>query len=71
MHWAHCLLPLIYFLLHVYQKDVDQQALELYHRNKKSAIEFLNEYSNEEGEKVMKEAIKLGDFLWTKYDEKF
>mgnify|MGYP004000211071 FL=1 len=53
------------------QKDVDQQALELYHRNKKSAIEFLNEYSNEEGEKVMKEAIKLGDFLWTKYDEKF
>ena len=59
------------FFLHVFQKDVDQQALELYHRNKKSAIEFLNEYSNEEGEKVMKEAIKLGDFLWTKYDEKF
>ena len=53
------------------QKEVDEQALELYHQNKKNATEFLNEYSNEQGEKVMKEAIKLGDFLWTKYDEKF
>ncbi len=53
------------------QKDIDKQALELYHQNKKDAIEFLNSYSNEEGEKVMNRAIKLGDFLWTKYDEKF
>jgi dipeptidase len=53
------------------QKDIDKQALELYNQNKKDAIEFLNQYSNEQGEKVMKEAVKLGDFLWTKYDEKF
>lgn len=53
------------------QKAVDQEALELYNQNKKDAIEFLNSYSNEQGEKVMKEAVKLGDFLWTKYDEKF
>ncbi len=53
------------------QNAIDKQALELYHQNKKDAIEFLNQYSNEQGEKVMKEAIKLGDFLWTKYDEKF
>ncbi len=53
------------------QKEIDKQALELYQQNKKDAIEFLNQYSNEQGEKVMKEAIKLGDFLWTKYDEKF
>ena len=53
------------------QKEIDKQALELYGRNKKAAIEFLNQYSNEQGEMVMKEAIKLGDFLWTKYDEKF
>ena len=53
------------------QKATDQQALEMYHQNKKDAIEYLNQYSNEQGEKVMKEAIKLGDLLWTKYDEKF
>ncbi|MFK5857246.1 MAG: C69 family dipeptidase [Bacteroidota bacterium] len=53
------------------QKAIDKQALELYHQNKNDAIEFLNQYSNEQGEKVMKEAVKLGDFLWTKYDEKF
>jgi len=53
------------------QKTIDKQALELYHQNKKDAVEFLDNYSNEQGDKVMKEAIKLGDFLWTKYDEKF
>ncbi len=53
------------------QKEVDNQALRLYKENKKDAIEFLNYYSNEKGEMVMKEAINLGDFLWTKYDEKF
>ena len=53
------------------QKAIDKEALELYQQDKKDAIEFLNNYSNEQGEKVMKEAIKLGDFLWTKYDEKF
>jgi len=53
------------------QKEIDTQALKLYNQNKKDAIEFLNQYSNEQGEKVMNEAIKLGDFLWTKYDEKF
>lgn len=53
------------------QKAIDKEALELYQQNKKDAIEFLNNYTNEQGEKVMKEAIKLGDFLWTKYDEKF
>lgn len=53
------------------QKEIDKQALELYGENKKSAIEFLNQYSNEQGKKVMNEAIKLGDKLWTKYDEKF
>ncbi len=53
------------------QKEVDTQALELYKRNKKGAVEFLDEYSNEQGKKVMKEAVKLGDLLWTKYDEKF
>ncbi|MBC8321270.1 MAG: C69 family dipeptidase [Bacteroidetes bacterium] len=53
------------------QKSVDKKALELYYQNKIAAIEFLTRYSNEQGEKVMKEAIKLGDSLWTKYDEKF
>ena len=53
------------------QQKIDSQALKLYKRNPQKAIEFLDNYSNEQGEMVMKEAIKLGDFLWTKYDEKF
>jgi dipeptidase len=53
------------------QKAIDDQALMLYKENKKNAVEFLNTYSKEQGEEVMIEAIKLGDFLWTKYDEKF
>ncbi len=53
------------------QKATDAEALKLYKKNKKKAIEFLDNYSNEQGELVMKDAVKLGDFLWTKYDEKF
>jgi hypothetical protein len=54
------------------QKEIDEEALKLYNKkNPEKTIEFLNNYSNQQGEKVMSEAIKLGDFLWTKYDEKF
>ena len=51
--------------------EIDKQALELYDKKPEKAIEFLNNYSNEKGSKVMQDAIELGDFLWTKYDEKF
>ncbi|MCF6169920.1 MAG: C69 family dipeptidase [Bacteroidales bacterium] len=54
------------------QKEIDAEALKLYKKKKlQETIEFLNNYSNKQGEKVMNEAIRLGDFLWTKYDEKF
>jgi len=54
------------------QKEIDEQALQLYNkRNPEKTIEYLNTYSNQWGEKVVEEAWKLGDFFWTKYDEKF
>ena len=34
-------------------------------------IEFVTTYTNDWGNKVVNKAWKLGDFLWTKYDEKF
>ncbi len=51
--------------------EIDKQALKLYNKKPEKAIEFLTNYSNEKGSMVMKDAIELGDFLWTKYDEKF
>ena len=53
------------------QKKVDAEALKLYEKSPENAVVFLTDYSNTEGTKVMGRAIKLGDFLWTKYDEKF
>ena len=37
----------------------------------KKAREYLTDYTNLWGEKVVNKAWELGDFLWTKYDEKF
>jgi len=51
--------------------EIDKKALELYKKDPKEAIEYLNEYSNKQGSMVMDRCIELGDFLWTKYDEKF
>lgn len=51
--------------------SIDQQALELYEKDPDKAKAFLTEYSGNKGIMVMERAIKLGDFLWTKYDEKF
>jgi dipeptidase len=58
--------------LFVNQKTVEESALKLYNKNKpQKTIDFLNEYSNEWGNTVVHKAWDLGDFLWTKYDEKF
>jgi hypothetical protein len=51
--------------------SIDQQALELYVKDPEKARAFLTEYSGSKGIMVMERAIILGDFLWTKYDEKF
>ncbi len=50
---------------------IDQKANELYKKDPKEAVEFLNQYSNKKGSMVMERCIELGDLLWTKYDEKF
>ncbi len=53
------------------QNEIEQKAIELYKDDPKKAKEFLTQYSMNWGEKVVKAAWKLGDDLWTKYDEKF
>lgn len=53
------------------QKEIENQALAFYKKNPEEARKFLTQYSMKWGEKVVKAAWKLGDDLWTKYDEKF
>ncbi len=54
------------------QTKIEEEALKLYkEKNPKKTIDYLNKYSNDKANKVVDEAWKLGDFLWTKYDEKF
>ena len=51
------------------QKGIEEQASKVKKMEKR--IEFLTNYTNKWGDKVVDEAWKLGDFFWTKYDEKF
>jgi dipeptidase len=51
------------------QPGLEKNMLDL--KSKEERIKFLNDYSNEWGTKVVNKAWELGDFLWTKYDEKF
>ena len=55
------------------QKNIEEEAQKLMDKKngRKEAIAKLTEYSNQWGQKVVDKAWKLGDFLWTKYDEKF
>jgi len=53
------------------QDEVDRKAQELYEQDPDKAEEFLTNYTNEWGNKVVEKAWNLGDELWTKYDEKF
>lgn len=53
------------------QSQVEQKALELYQTNPQLARDFLTDYGVEWGTRVVDKAWDLGDFLWTKYDEKF
>jgi len=54
------------------QPEIEKEALTLYKKNNpEKVINYLNQYSNDKANKVVDEAWKLGDFLWTKYDEKF
>jgi dipeptidase len=54
------------------QAEIEKQAQKIYKEKKpEETISFLTDYTNKWGNKVVSEAWKLGDFLWTKYDEKF
>ncbi len=53
------------------QQKVEEKALNLYEKDPGAAIDFLTDYTMRWGKRVVNEAWKLGDFLWTKYDELF
>jgi len=53
------------------QKKIEDEALALHQRNSNRAKAFLTRYSVEWGDRIVKRCWELGDFLWTKYDEKF
>jgi dipeptidase len=53
------------------QKEIEKKAEALYREDPEKAREFLTEYSMKWGNRIVDEAWKLGDFLWTKYDEEF
>ena len=51
------------------QKGFEEKALKI--KNIKKRREFLTNYTVKQGTRVVEKAWDLGDFLWTKYDEKF
>lgn len=53
------------------QRSTEQEALRLYRAQPVRAITFLTSYTNTWAERGVTEGWKLGDLLWTKYDEKF
>ncbi len=54
------------------QKKFEEDALAVFNsKNKSNTTLILTRYTMSWGEKVVKKAWDLGDFLWTKYDEKF
>lgn len=53
------------------QKLIDKKASQLLEEDRSEGRAFLTDYTIKAGNRVVKEAWKLGDFLWTKYDEKF
>ena len=53
------------------QTEIEKEALSLLKENRDKGRKFLTEYTIKWGDKVVKRAWRLGDELWTKYDEKF
>jgi dipeptidase len=53
------------------QKKIEDEALNLHRKNPAQARSYLTRYSMGWGERMVKRCWELGDFLWTKYDEKF
>jgi dipeptidase len=53
------------------QSQIENEALKRYKKDPADAVQFLTEYSIRWGDRVVRRCWELGDFLWTKYDEKF
>ncbi len=54
------------------QGQFEAEIMQLLKEKKNDeAFQKMTQYTNAWGEKVVKEAWRLGDFFWTKYDEKF
>ena len=53
------------------QYPFEKEVLSIYKKSKKKATKRLTEYSVFWGTKTVDTCWKLGDALWTKYDEKF
>jgi dipeptidase len=53
------------------QMEVEDKALKLLIKNRKKGRAYLTDYSIKQGDMVFEEAWRLGDALWTKYDEQF
>ncbi|MDZ7292011.1 MAG: C69 family dipeptidase [candidate division KSB1 bacterium] len=53
------------------QRNVEEEAMKMFKKKSEMARKFLTDYSRQWGEKVVERAWKLGDELWTKYDEQF
>ncbi|MEN8223924.1 MAG: C69 family dipeptidase [Bacteroidota bacterium] len=53
------------------QEGVEKEALKYYKKDPEKTIEFLTGYTMKWGDQVVNTAWKLGDYLWTKYDELF
>jgi dipeptidase len=57
--------------LFITQGQVETEALEKYRKDPAAAVTYLTEYTARWGWFVVEKAWKLGDYLWTKYDELF
>lgn len=53
------------------QKSFEEKVIDLLKTDRDAAIKLMTDYTNEWGIKATERAWKLGDELWTKYDEKF
>jgi dipeptidase len=53
------------------QAQVEKEALSSFRESRDQAVKYLTDYTNLWGKTVVERCWKLGDFLWTKYDEKF
>jgi dipeptidase len=53
------------------QKNFEKQAVQMLQQDPAKGRAFLTGYTGQWGSYVVGKAWKLGDYLWTKYDEKF